>query len=88
MITYALHGRQTQDHLKQKIEDLEAKLQDLTQRHQAMTGKKLTLEKRVSFKISTEEFKALNVAATKQNVSKSALLHDLVFPSQAQKALT
>ena len=88
LIAGSLQNRQTQDHLKQKIEDLETSLQDLQQKHQAMTGKKLEPSARISFTVTVKQRKMLNMEAAKQNIPRSELLQNALFPNPAQKALT
>ena len=85
LLVSGLQGRKEEDYLKEQIKSMKEEMHDLTQKHLATTGKKLTLDKRVSFKISTKEFKILNMASARQNISKSALLHDLVFPTAPTK---
>ena len=87
LITSGITGSKNQDHLKEKIKALESQLQDVTERYQKVTGKKIKLDKRISIPVSLEQFKALNLAAAKDNKTKSQFLRDIIFPRQERKAL-
>ena len=79
----------TQDHLKAKIADLEVQMQTLIQQYEAVTNQKPKDTKRISFSVTHEQAKALNVDSARHNISRSALLQSLVFSTaDTTKALT
>ena len=100
LIISGLRDRKTEDHLRKKNENLEQQMQDLNKTHEtrieeleqkfkALTGKRPDMVKRVSFSVSAEQFKALNIEAARRGIAKSELLRDTVFPEKTteRKAL-
>ena len=80
-----LKGRKQEDHLKEKIRSMEKEMQELRQQYANIAGKKPRTDKRVSFSVSLEQFRALNVESAKLNIPRSQLLQDLVFSQQRKQ---
>ena len=90
VIISSLSAMQDSDHLREKISNLKNQIDIVAKQYHAATGRKIRMDKRVSFSCTQEQFKALNIAAAKKNIPKSQLMHSLIFSSGsvAPKALS
>ena len=87
MIISSLTAMQDSDHLREKISTLENQIDVMAEQYQKATGRKIRMDKRISFSCTQEQFKALNVAAAKKNIPKSQLMHSLIFGPSSSTAL-
>ena len=74
LLLSGLKDRQQEDHLKEKTRSMEKEMQDLKQQYQNMAGRKPKTTKRVSFSVSLEQYRLLNMESAKQNIPRSQLL--------------
>ena len=90
LLVSGLQGRKEEDYLKDQVRSLKEQMQELRQQYQNVSGRKPKTNKRVSFTVSLEQYRLLNMESAKQNIPRSQLLQDLVFsqhPKQEPKAL-
>lgn len=62
--------------MKNRIHALERQQAELKAKHEKMTGRKLELNRRVSFKVSDAEWEALEAASAESGKPKSAILRE------------